>query len=231
LRAAADFAKAKLPVLRSALFFGRHCHGLRVDCSRSAAADKDLLMSDESPTEDFEHAEHFEHAAHDGGRFMMLVSVTIATLAMVAATVGSFEAIETAATVNAKSEAVFFQDKATDSWNFFQAKSIKKNMYDIAAAQGGDRVADFQAQSKKNEDDSNEIMQEAKKLEGETDAKLRESDSHEHRHQILTIAVTLLHVSIAIATVSIITRGARWPWFSSLILGAAGTIAAGFAYL
>ena len=187
-------------------------------------------MSD-SPTEDFEHAEHAEHAAHEGNRFMTLVSVTIAVLAMAAATVGSLESIETAATINAKSEAVFFQNKATDNWNFFQAKSLKKNMYDIAAAQGGANVADFQTQAKKNEDDSNEIMQEAKKLEGETDAKLKESDSHERRHQVLTIAVTLLHVSIAIATVSIITRGQRWPWLGSLILGAAGMIAAGAAYL
>jgi hypothetical protein len=150
---------------------------------------------------------------------------------MVAATVGSLESIETAATVNAKSEAVLFQDKATDNWNFFEAKSVKKNMYDIAAAQGGAHAVDFQAQSKKNEDDSNEIMQEAKRLENETDAKLKESDRHEHRHQVLTMAVTLLHVSIAIATVSIIMRGARWPWIGSLILGAAGTIAAGAAYL
>ena len=187
-------------------------------------------MSDDSPTEHFEHAEHAEHAAHLGDRFMTLVSVTIAGLAMIAATVGSLEAIETAATVNAKSEAVLFQNKATDDWNFFQAKSLKKNMYDIAAAQGGANVADFQAQSKKNQSDSEEIMQEAKKLEGETDDKLKDSNRHEHRHQVLTIAVTLLHVSIAVATVSIITRGARWPWIGSLILGAAGSIAAGAAY-
>ena len=123
------------------------------------------------------------------------------------------------------------QNKATDDWNFFQAKSIKKNMYDIAAAQGGRSCRPiFRRRSKKNENDSNDIMKEAKKLEGETDAKLEESNRHEHRHRVLTIAVTLLHVSIAVATVSIITRGARWPWIGSLILGAVGTLAAGAAY-
>jgi hypothetical protein len=188
-------------------------------------------MDDDSPTEHFEHAEHAEHVAHMGDRFMTTVSVTIAGLAMIAATVGSLETIETAATVNAKSEAVLFQDKATDGWNFFQAKSVKKNMYDIAAAQGGDHVADFMAQSKKNESDSEDIMKETKKFESETDDKLKEADQHERRHKVLTIAVTLLHVSIAIATVSIITRGARWPWIGSLILGAIGTIGAGAAYL
>jgi hypothetical protein len=53
----------------------------------------------------------------------------------------------------------------------------------------------------------------------------------ERRHHVLTLAVTLLHISIAVATLSIITRGKRWPWIGSLALGALGVIAAGFAYL
>ena len=46
---------------------------------------------------------------------------------------------------------------------------------------------------------------------------------------MLTFAVTLLHFSIAVATLSIITRGKRWPWIGSLALDVLGMIAAGFA--
>ena len=48
---------------------------------------------------------------------------------------------------------------------------------------------------------------------------------------MLTLGVTLIHVSIAVATVSIIMRGRRWPWHASMVLGALGTLIALYAYL
>ena len=85
-------------------------------------------MAEHDPTEHFEHAEHAEHVAHLGDPFMTKVSVTIALLAVLAATVGSLETIETADVTVTKNEAVLLQNKATDNWNFFQAKSLKKNL-------------------------------------------------------------------------------------------------------
>jgi hypothetical protein len=38
-------------------------------------------------------------------------------------------------------------------------------------------------------------------------------------------------VSIAIATIAIITKGHRWPWYCSILLGLAGLATAGYAYL
>jgi hypothetical protein len=186
----------------------------------------------EIPTEHFEHAEHAAHAHHEaehGNDFIGKVTITIAILAVVAATVGSLETIESGGAISAKNEAVLFQNKATDQWNFFQAKSLKKNMYEIASATDGPKKDDFIKQAKKNEDDSNEIMKEAKKLEGEATEKLHEGDRHEERHHILTVGVTLLHVSIAVATIAIIS-GQRWPWFTSIALGALGIAAAAGAY-
>lgn len=100
----------------------------------------------EDETQDhLEHAEHAEHAAHDGNPFLITVSVTIAVLAVLAATVGSFESLETAEAINDKSEAAYLQNKASDQWAFYQAKSIKKNAYEIAAAGGGPNKDDFLA--------------------------------------------------------------------------------------
>jgi Domain of unknown function (DUF4337) len=61
--------------------------------------------------------------------------------------------------------------------------------------------------------------------------KLRDSERHEDRHHILTVAVTFLHVAIAIATIAIIVRGQRWPWYAALALGAIGTMGAAYAYI
>jgi hypothetical protein len=42
----------------------------------------------------------------------------------------------------------------------------------------------------------------------------------------LTVAVTLLHVAIAIATIAIIVRGQRWPWNAAVAFGSIGSIGA-----
>ena len=191
-------------------------------------------MSDENPTEYFEHAEHADHAHHAseaGDHLPSTVAMTIAILAVIAATVGSLETLESGNAISAKNEAVLAQNKATDQWNFFQAKSIKKNMFAIAAANGGPNADGFNKQAKKNDDESADIQKEAKALEDDSHSKLAEADAHEGRHHWLTVAVTLLHVSIAVATISIIIGGKKWPWHASLGLGAAGALVAGFAYL
>lgn len=183
-----------------------------------------------SPTEHFEHAEHAQHVAHIGDAFLSTVSVTIAILAVLTASVSSLESIETADTISAKNDAVLFQNKETDQWNFYQAKRLKKTMYQIAAAAGGPHTADYSARVQGYEADSRTVQKEANTLDREKNAKLRESERHEYRHHFLTIGATLLQVSIAVATVSIITRGKRWPWYGSMALGATGLLVAAWAY-
>jgi hypothetical protein len=188
-------------------------------------------MSEESPTEHFEHAEHAEHAAHEGTPFLLKVSVTIAILAVIAASVGSLEEVETAAALTEQNSAALLQNKTSDQWAFFQAKSIKKNAYDIAARQGGAITKEFAAEAQRYEKEGEEIQKKAVELEGEVEHHLHEAERREHRHHILTVAVTLLHVSIAVATIAIITKGRRWPWLMGIALGATGLLLAGYAYL
>lgn len=185
----------------------------------------------DSATEHFEHTEHVVHAASHNDNFLVTVSVTIAILAVVAATIGSLETLETAATIGDKNAAVLLQNKATDAWSFYQAKSVKKNLYSVAAANGGPAAQEFKKQAERYGMDEAELFAKGQELEHQTEAKLLDSERHEHRHHILTIAVTLLHVSIAIATIAIIVRGSRWPWYAAIALGAAGTLGAAYAYL
>jgi hypothetical protein len=185
----------------------------------------------ESPAEHFEHADHAAHASLLGDPFLTKVSVSIAILAVIAATVGSLETLETAAALSDKNAAVLLQNKATDNWNFYQAKSIKKHLYDIGAANGGPMADEYKKQAEKYSEDEKELFAKGQELEGQTEEKLRASERHEHRHHVLTIAVTFLHVAIAIATIAIIVRGLTWPWYAALALGAMGSIGAGYAYL
>ncbi|PWB80059.1 MAG: hypothetical protein C3F11_19100 [Methylocystaceae bacterium] len=188
-------------------------------------------MSETLPQDHFEHAEHAEHAAHEGTPFLLVVSVTIAILAVVAASVGSLESIETAAALTSQNAAALNQNKASDQWAFFQAKSIKKSVHEVGAKQGGPQAEQLAREAKRYDDESKAIKTEAEALEHRVEEHLHEAERHEHRHHILTTAVTLLHAAIAISTIAIITKGRRWPWFSGIGLAVAGVALAGYAYL
>ncbi|HEY8032172.1 MAG TPA: DUF4337 family protein [Methylocella sp.] len=185
----------------------------------------------ESPVEHFEHAEHAGHAALLGDPFLTQVSITIAILAVIAATVGSLETLETANAIGGKNAAVLLQNKATDTWNFYQAKSVKKNLYAIAAANLGPEADDFKKQAERYGGEEQELFVKGQALERQAEDKLTNSERHENRHHILTVSVTLLHVAIAIATIAIIVRGQRWPWYTAIALGVLGSIGAAYAYL
>lgn len=181
----------------------------------------------ESPVEHFEHA---GHASLLGDPFLTQVSITIAILAVIAATVGSLETLETADAIGDKNAAVLLQNKATDTWNYYQAKSVKENLYAIAAATPGPAAGEFNKQAERYGVEKQELLAKGNALEHQAEEKLMESELHENRHHILTVAVTLLHVAIAIATIAIIVRGQRWPWYGALALGALGSIGAAYAY-
>ena len=70
----------------------------------------------------------------------------------------------------------------------------------------------------------------AKALEDKRDAAVERSEKFEVEHGRLTIASTLLHMAIAIATLAIILHR-RWPWLTALALSAGGLAAAAWAYL
>ncbi len=67
--------------------------------------------------------EHIEHAAHHGTPFLLTVSVTIAFIAVLAASVGSLESLETAAALTEQNAASLLQNKTSDQWAFFRQKT------------------------------------------------------------------------------------------------------------
>jgi hypothetical protein len=184
----------------------------------------------EPALEAHEHAEHAEEAAHENNPFISQVSITIALLAVVAAITGSLETIESGGAIIAANEAVLAQDQATDQWNFFEAKSLKKNLYTLAADAGGPKALDDLAKAKHEGGDQDKAQAEAKRFEDESRHAQAVSQVHENRHHRLTFGATLLEIGIAISTIAIITRK-RWPWVVSSVLGLAGMVVAASAYV
>jgi hypothetical protein len=185
----------------------------------------------DSPLEEMEAHER-AHQAREGRDDPLInqVTLTIAILAVAAAVVASLETTEADKAIIAKNDAVLSQNRASDQWAFYQAKSLKKNLYALAAQQGGPKAADNAMVAARNQADEVGIQQKAKALEDERDKSSALSGRLEVRHGWLTIASTLLHMSIAIATLSIIL-GRRWPWLTSIALAVGGACLTAIAYL
>ena len=169
-----------------------------------------------------EHAEHAEHAAHARDPFISKVSITVAVLAVLAATAGSLETVEGGRAITESSDAVLAQDKATDAWNEYQADSLKRHMYDIAAEKRPRPITTTTARP--NAAAQDKARAKAEEAEKERDVRTAESARHEARHHWLTGAATLIEIGIALSTVAIITRRQTF-WFAPMGLGATGVVA------
>lgn len=187
-------------------------------------------MTHDPALEAHEHREHAEHAAHEHDPFIAQVSITVAVLAVLAASIGSLETVEAGGAITAASEAVLSQDRATDAWNEYQADSLKKHIYAIAADAHGPKADAYARTSNEQVEKQAEIKRRAEEGEAERDKLMAESRLHEHRHHWLTAAATMVEIGIAICTVAIITRR-RHFWLGSILLAVIGLGLFGAAYL
>jgi hypothetical protein len=149
---------------------------------------------------------------------------------VLAAAVGSLETIEAGAAITASSEAVLAQDKATDAWSEYQADSLKKHLYGLAADAGSPDASRYRAVSAEQIHKQDAIKTVATKDQAERDDRLTASALHEHRHHWLTAAATILEIGIAVSTVAIITKR-RHFWTGAIAAGAVGLALLATAYL
>jgi hypothetical protein len=190
-------------------------------------------MPENAALEAHEHMEHAEHAAHEHDPFISRVAITVAVLAVLTAAAGSLETMEGEGSLAATSEAVLQQDRATDSWNEFQADSIKKHIYGIAAkgAPAGSADGDYyKKQAKEYGETQNKLREKAEDNEKESKHLLEVSAAHEKRHNWLTGSATLFEIGIAMSTVAIITHK-KWLWYAAATFGALGVALLGTAYV
>jgi hypothetical protein len=174
-----------------------------------------------------EQIEHAEHGAKDP--FIGAVSITIALLAVVTAVTTSLEQVEASAAIVESSRSVLAQNQASDSWAYYQSKSLKKHLYGIAADTPSANADRYKKTSAKEAADSEKAQSDAQRFEKKRDELMEDVEKHENRHHRLNFAAMLLEMGIAISTIAIITRR-KWWWLSSVALGLAGAATAASAF-
>ena len=177
-----------------------------------------------------EHRERAIHAAEARDPLITRVSITIAILAAIAATISSVESLGTARAILASNKATLAQSKASDQWAFYQAKGIKKRIDEHSAQTGPADRDQFLAKAKSAGEEQLAIQRSARAFEAERDQEQAVAELNESRHPKLTLASAVLQISIAISTLAIITKR-RWPWLLAMSAGLAGSLLAVYAVL
>jgi len=169
------------------------------------------------------HDHELEHAAqHNPDGHAGQLAVITAILATVGAI---FSYMGGATQANAglfKNDAAIKKTEASNQWNYYQAKSSKQNLAELAvelAPEG--RRAFYTEEIKRYKTEKAEIMTAAKKLEDESAAFDKQSEEQMHQHHRWAQATTALSISIAMAAIALLTKR-RWTEYAVYILSALG---------
>jgi hypothetical protein len=149
----------------------------------------------EDPTERLkETMEAAEEKKERWTRDVALSTAIIAVLAAIAGMLGNHHA----------NEAMILQIKASDQWNYYQAKNIKAEVAGeasliLAALNKPMPIDSVQKISQREKDRSGEIKTKAEDFE-------KDADEHMDKHVVFSRAVTIFQIAVALSAIAILTR-------------------------
>ena len=172
------------------------------------------------------HDHELEHAAQHGGTDGF--SGKIAVVTAILATVGALFSYQGGATqANAglyKNNAAIKKTEASNQWNYYQAKSNKQNLAELAMVLvAEDKRAAYKDEVDRYKREKAEIKADAEKLEQQSKDWDRQSDEQLHQHHRWAQATTALQVAIALAAIALLTRR-RWLEISMYGVGGVGVV-------
>jgi Domain of unknown function (DUF4337) len=178
------------------------------------------------------HDHELEHRARDEPHGM---AGHLAVATAIIATVGAiFAYMGGLAQLNAglyKNESAIKKTEAANQWAFYQAKSNRQYLSELAVDLVPEGRRDFyRAEAERRRNEKAEIQKEAEKLEEESvdwSEKTEHQIHEEHRWQQAT---TALQISIALAAIALLTRSRRLQ-YGAYGLAAVGVVLGGLAWI
>jgi hypothetical protein len=156
------------------------------------------------------------------------VSLSVVIIAVFAAIASQWAGKYSSRVLVQLNQATYNQAQASDQWAFFQAKSIKQNLYEASRSQlpktpnpadtNAVRVAEeFDKKIAKYESEKQKISEDAKAFEKKREEARASADEASAKGTKLGLAISFFSVAIAMASICLVTK--RRPlWFLALIL-------------
>jgi hypothetical protein len=176
------------------------------------------------------HDHAVEHAAHGNDKFSGRIAVMTAILATVGATFG----YQGGATQNdaalSKNNAAIDKTEAANRWNYYQAKSNKQNLAELALTLPGVEPEKYRADVARYKSEKDEIKKEAEKWEASSSEWNKKSDLAMHQHHQWALATTAEQIAISLAAITLLTHK-KWLQYTAYAVAAAGIALGLFAWL
>jgi Na+/glutamate symporter len=175
------------------------------------------------------HDHELEHATkgHGSDSFTSKIAMFTAIIATVGAIFGYMAGATQANAGLYKNDAAIKKTEASNQWNYYQAKSSKQNLSELAIALSpASKQAFYEEEIKRYKAEKADIKTKAEALEEQAQAWDKKSDAELHMHHRWAQATTLLQVAIALAAIALLTRK-RWLEYAMFGAGAMG-LAVGF---
>ena len=174
-----------------------------------------------------EHADHGDHASSGG----MINQIAMFT-AMVATVGAIFSYMGGSTQANAglyKNNAALKKTEASNQWNYFQAKSTKQSLAELARDLAPEeKKVSYQGKVDRYEKEKTEIKLAAEKLEADATQWDKQSDEQMHQHHRWAQATTVLQVSIAMAAIALLTKK-TWLKYAMFAAAGVGAVIGGLA--
>lgn len=178
------------------------------------------------------HDHELEHAAqHEPKGLAGQLAVITAILATVGAMFAYMGGATQAHAGLYKNDAAIKKTEAANKWNYFQAKSSKQNLAELALelAPTDEQKAKYRAKIERYEKEKGEIKTEAEALEKESHEWDKKSEEQLHQHHRWAQATTALQVAIALAAIALLTKR-RWMEYATIAVGGLGVVIGALAW-
>lgn len=175
------------------------------------------------------HDHAVEHAQHGGNDFAAKIAVMTAILS----TMGALFSYAGGATQNDallyKNMAAIKKTEASNRWSYYQAKSNKQNLAELAMdLNEGDKKEHYRQQASRYEAEKGDIKKEADALEKEVEKFNEKSDEAMHLHHRWAQAMTAIQIAISLAAITLLTRK-KWLNYATYLAAGSGAVVAGLA--
>jgi hypothetical protein len=176
------------------------------------------------------HDHAVEHVAHGSDNFSNKIAVMTAVLATVGALFGYLGGATQNDAALFKNNAAIDKTTAANSWNYYQAKSNKQNLAELATSLPGVDQAKYKAEVERYQKEKGDIKKEAEKWEASSEEWNKKSEEAMHRHHQWALATTAEQIAISLAAITLLTRR-RWLLRATYVVAIIGFALGAFAGL
>ena len=180
------------------------------------------------------HEKHIEHTTeHAHGRVDNFAS-RIAVMTALMATLGAMLSYQAGSTESEaamdKNNAAIFKTEAANQWNYYQAKSSRQNLAELATHIPGVDAVHYKEEIERYKSQKEDVRKQAEKLEATSKQWDEKSEQALLQHHLWAQAMTAIQIAISLAAITLLTRR-EWLKRMSYTAGGAAVILGSLAWL